>query len=294
MKINLLYSKRERSLLVLVYVILFLWAAVTLYPPLNILAKAFSGYEANVAGRVTLLPIDFQVSTFRKVVGSKDFLNSFMISVEITVMGTIVSVLVSSMAAYALSRKRLHGRTKFTVLFVFTMMFGGGLIPNYILIKGLGLLNTRMALFLPNAISVYNMLILKSSFESIPPSLEESAKIDGAKNIDIFFRIMLPVSIPTIAAVSLFLAVGYWNEYWSALMYITKDELKPLQLYLYDVISYYTSDSLNRADTAMLATDSPEGIKAVTIVAATLPIILVYPFIQKFFVKGVMIGSVKE
>jgi len=286
MKINLLYSKRERSLLVLVYVILFLWAAVTLYPPLNILAKAFSGYEANVAGRV--------VSTFRKVVGSKDFLNSFMISVEITVMGTIVSVLVSSMAAYALSRKRLHGRTKFTVLFVFTMMFGGGLIPNYILIKGLGLLNTRMALFLPNAISVYNMLILKSSFESIPPSLEESAKIDGAKNIDIFFRIMLPVSIPTIAAVSLFLAVGYWNEYWSALMYITKDELKPLQLYLYDVISYYTSDSLNRADTAMLATDSPEGIKAVTIVAATLPIILVYPFIQKFFVKGVMIGSVKE
>jgi putative aldouronate transport system permease protein len=294
MNIKLLYSKNERILLAVIYVILFFALAVTLYPQLNILAKAFSGYEANVTGRVTILPIDFQVHTFKKVVCSKNFLTSFLNSLYITVIGTILSVLVSAMAAYALSRKRLHGRTAFTILFVFTMMFGGGLIPNYILIKELGLLNTRLALFLPNAISVYNMLILKSSFEAIPQSLEESAKIDGARNLDIFFRIMLPVSVPTIAAVSLFLAVGYWNEYWSALMYITKDELKPLQLYLYDVISYYTSDSLNRADASMLEMDSPEGIKAVTIIAATLPIIVLYPFIQKFFVKGVMIGSVKE
>lgn len=286
-------SGQDQVLICIIYIILFFCSIITIYPFINIIAKSFSGYEANITGRVFLIPVDFQINTFKKVVLNSGFFKSFWVSFRVAIMGTALSILVSGMAAYALSRPRLRGRKFFTVMFVFTMMFNGGMVPNYILIRSLGLLNKLSALFIPNAISVYNMLILKSAFESIPIALEESAKIDGAKNFTIFYRIMIPITIPSIAAVSLFLVVGYWNEYWSALMYITDNNLKPLQMYLFDVINH-ASDPLKNLESSMLNMDSPEGIKAATILASTVPILLVYPFIQKYFVKGVMIGSVKE
>ncbi|MCI9336644.1 MAG: carbohydrate ABC transporter permease, partial [Lachnospiraceae bacterium] len=204
-----------------------------------------------------------------------------------------LSLFFSSLAGYVLSRERLKGRSFLTACFVFTMMFSGGMIPNYILVRSLHMLDTLWSLFLPNVINVYNMLIIKTAFEGTPPALEESAKVDGASNPRIFLSIMFPMIAPSVAAVSLFLAVGYWNEYWSAILYITKNGLKPIQLYLLDVVNY-ASDPLSGTESTFAFQDAPEGIKSATIIVATLPILALYPFVQKYFVKGVMIGSVKE
>lgn len=287
-------SKQDIFVDFIVYLTLILLALSTLYPFINIIAKAFSGYSANSAGRVTVVPIDFQVDTFLGVIASGSYLKSLFVSARVAIAGTILGLLVSGMAAYALSRKRLRGRKGLTVMFVFTMMFSGGMIPGYILMSNLHLLNTIWVLFVPGAINVYNMLILKSSFEGLPESLEESAKIDGATNMRIFFSIMLPISLPTIAAISLFFAVGYWNEYWGALMYITSNDLKPLQLYLLDVINRASDVLSGGVDASLSMKDSVEGVRAATILASTIPILFVYPFLQNYFVKGIMIGSVKE
>lgn len=286
-------SRGDRAIITVIYVFLFLCTAIMIYPFLNIIAKAFSGYTANTTGRVFLWPVDFQTDTVQSVIHNKKFLRSFFVSIRVAVFGTLLAILLSGMAAYVLSRKQLRGRRGLTVLFVFTMMFSGGMIPQYMLIHSLGMLNHITSLFVPGAVSVYNMLILKSAFEAISPALEESAKLDGAGNMTIFLRIMLPITKPSFAAVALFLAVGYWNEYWSAMLYITKEEWKPLQIYLMDVINAST-DTLANMDSAMLSMNSPEGVKAVTILISMIPVLIIYPFLQKYFVKGVMIGSVKE
>lgn len=286
-------TRGDKVLVAGIAVILFFCALITLYPFVNIIAKAFSGYTANSTGNVFLWPVDFQVDTFLGVIQNKKFLQSFWVSLQVAVLGTALAIFLSGMAAYVLSRKQLRGRKVFTVLFVFTMMFGGGMIPQYMLIHSLGMLNHISSLFVPSAISVYNMLILKSAFEGISPALEESAKLDGAGNMTIFIKIMLPITKASFAAVALFLAVGYWNEYWSAMLYITKEELKPLQIYLMDVINA-SNDTLSNIDAAMLSTNSPEAVKACTILISTIPVMIVYPLLQKHFVKGVMIGSVKE
>lgn len=292
MKSHIKKTREEVVLSVFIYTVLTIFCLSTLYPFVNIIAKAFSGYTANVTGTVFLLPIDFQTGTLARVVSNPQFYKSFWVSVQVTVFGTGLALLCSSLAGYVLSRERLRGRAFLTACFVFTMMFSGGMIPNYLLVKSLGLLNTIFSLFLPGAISVYNMLIIKSAFEGTPPELEEAAKIDGAANLRIFISVMLPVIMPTIAAVSLFLAVGYWNEYWSAMLYITDNNLKPIQMYLFDIINF-ASDPLSGTDSTFVFQDAPEGIKAATTLVATIPVLLLYPFVQKHFVKGVMIGSVK-
>ncbi len=285
-------TRQEKNMCIIIYGILSFFVLSTIYPFINILAKAFSGYEANITGSVFMLPKDFQTQTMANVITKLQFWKAFWVSLRVSVFGTALSIIVSGMAAFVLSRSKLRGRTLLTVVFIFTMMFSGGIVPTYIVIRSLKLLNTIWSLFLPGAISVYNMLILKSAFESVPPSLEESAKIDGASNITIFIKIMLPVVMPSFAAVSLFLSVGYWNEYWSAMLYITNNNLKPIQLYLLDIINF-AMDTTN-TDAIMALNDAPQAIRAATIIAATIPILLVYPFVQKYFVKGVMIGSVKE
>lgn len=282
----------DRAFVIMVYVVLALLAIMTIYPFINIIAQAFSGYIPNVQGRVFLLPIEFQTGTFKRVVLSTKYLQSALISLRVTLIGTVLSLIFTSFAAYPLSRRRLRGRRFLTAAFVFTMMFSGGIVPTYILMRSLKLLNSIWAMILP-ALSVYNMLVLKSNFESIPQSLEESAQIDGASDFRMFLRIMVPVSIPTYAAITLFISVGYWNSYQSAVLYITKAHLKPLQMYLVDVINY-AADPLKNLDSTMMEMDSPGGVQACAILAATVPVLLVYPFFQRYFVKGIMIGSVKE
>lgn len=282
----------DKAFVIMVYVVLALLAIMTIYPFINIVAQAFSGYIPNVQGKVFLLPIEFQTGTFKRVVLSTKYLQSAWVSLRVTLIGTVLSLIFTSFAAYPLSRKRLRGRRFLTASFVFTMMFSGGIVPTYILMRSLKILNSIWAMILP-ALSVYNMLVLKSNFESIPQSLEESAQIDGASDFRMFLRIMVPVSIPTYAAITLFISVGYWNSYQSAVLYITKAHLKPLQMYLVDVINY-AADPLKNLDSTMMEMDSPGGVQACAILAATVPVLLVYPFFQRYFVKGIMIGSVKE
>jgi putative aldouronate transport system permease protein len=277
-----------------IYVFLSLLALSTLFPFMNVFSKSVSAEWAVISGKVGILPKGFQLDTMKYVVTSGQFINSFSVSVFITFTGTLAAILISSLTAYPLSKKNIPGVKIILILFVFTMLFSGGLIPNYLLIKKLGLINSLGALILPGMINVFNLLLLKNYYESLPESLEESARLDGASNLTILFKIILPISAPVLATVSLFYAVSFWNDYFNAMLYITKPSIKPLQLYLRDIVidADNLAAGMNKSSDDLMNISS-EGVRAATIIASTIPIIMVYPFLQKYFIKGVLIGSVK-
>ncbi|RIX60196.1 carbohydrate ABC transporter permease [Paenibacillus nanensis] len=276
-----------------IYVLLILMGLMTLLPFVNVLSKSFSEEWAIVSGRVGVFPVGFQLDTMAFVVTNSQFLRSLWISVLISLIGTLASLLITSLTAYPLSKRELPGMGVLIVLFIFTMMFNGGIIPNYLLIRELGLINHLGSLVLPALISVFNMLVIKSYFESLPSSLEESAKIEGARNLTILFRIILPLSGPVLATIGLFYAVYYWNDYFHPMLYINSTSLKPLQLYLQDIVmNADTSSALDKSADDLMNVPA-EGVRAATVIASTIPILLVYPFLQKYFIKGVLIGSVK-
>lgn len=276
------------------YTILSIYAMIVLLPVLNVVFKAVSEDWAVTAGKVGLIPIGFQLNTLKYVCRSNQFINSFTISVLVTITGTVCSVILTSMTAYPLSKKNVYGMKPLLILYVFTMLFSGGMVPNYLLVKKLGLLNTFGALVLPSMFSVFNMLVIKNYFESLPESLEESAKLDGASNLVVLFRIILPLSLPVLATIGLFYAVGYWNDYFHAMLYVNKPALKPLQLYLRDVVlsAMDTAAELNLSAEEEMSL-STEGVRSATVVASMVPMMLVYPWLQKYFIKGILIGSVK-
>lgn len=284
----------DRFVDAVVYSILTLCLAVTLVPFLNVLSKAFSSETALVANRVTVYPIGFQTHTMRYVLSSAMFRLSLKNSVLVLAAGTALSMLVTALAAYPLSKRTLPHHRLLMLIFVFTMWFSGGMVPTYLLMQRLKLTNTLAALYLPGVISVYNMLILKNYYEALPDSLEESARIDGASNLTTLFRIVLPLSMPVLATVCLFTAVGLWNDFFSAMMYNTRANLKTLAQYLQEIVAESQTDtSMVRSADDMLENIIPEGVRAATIIASTVPILAVYPFLQKHFVKGVLIGAVK-
>ncbi|MDR2750434.1 MAG: carbohydrate ABC transporter permease [Clostridiales bacterium] len=276
-----------------VYVFVILYALMTLIPFLNIIAKAFSAEWALISGRVSIFPIGFQLHTIGYVIQNSLFVQSFKNSVIVVLLGTVLMVVVTGLAAYPLSKPNLPLRKPLLVIFVFTMLFSGGMIPQYLLMKDLKLTNTLQALFLPGAINVYNMLLIKSYFESLPESLEESARMDGASSFVVLIRIMVPLALPVFATVALFTAVGLWNDYFSPMIYNTQISVKTLSLYLRDVIVENLDDVTLAKTSDEMMNLLPEGVRAATIVASTIPILVVYPFVQKYFIKGVLIGSVK-
>ncbi|GGG17189.1 carbohydrate ABC transporter permease [Paenibacillus abyssi] len=285
----------ERVFNVLNYSFFIVLGIITLFPFLNVIAKSFSSEAAVVSGIVTVFPIDFQVGTYELVLGNTQFLNSFKITILVTVVGTFASLLMTVLAAYPLSKPNLKFRKPLLLIYVFTMLFNGGIIPTYLVMRELELVNTIWALFVPGLINVFYMLIVKNFFEALPDSLEESAKLDGASNMRILFSIILPLSKPVLATVGLFYAVLLWNSYFNAMIYITSPELKTLQLYLKELIAS-TQEVLTTAGQIDVNRDlnqAPEAVRAASIVTATIPILLVYPFLQKHFVKGVLVGSVK-
>lgn len=275
-----------------VYMVMAAYAVITLIPFLHVVSKAFSSEWALVSGRVSFYPIGFQLDTLKYVLSASLFGLSFKNSIIVTIAGTALSVLVTGLAAYPLSKPKLPARRPLLILFVFTMLFSGGMIPTYLWMKQLNLINTLQVLVLPGAINVYNMLLVKNYYESMPESLEESARIDGAGNAVILFRIVLPLALPVLATVCLFTAVALWNDYFSAMIYNTKTAVKTLPLYLRDIIREEVEDLSARSNDDLMNI-IPEAVRAATIVASTLPILVVYPFLQKYFIKGVMIGSVK-
>nr|WP_054955503.1 carbohydrate ABC transporter permease [Paenibacillus dakarensis] len=285
-------SVGERCFAVFNYIFFILIGCTTLIPFVNLIAKSLSSEAAVVSGTVGLLPVGLQFDTYKYVLQDSMFLSSLKTSLLLTVIGTTLSLTMTTLTAYPLSKVRLRGRKWLLLMFVFTMLFSGGLIPTYLLMQNLNLVNTLGVLFLPAMVNVFNMLIIKNYFEGLPDSLEESAKLDGAGNIRILIHIMLPLSLPVMATIALFFAVAFWNDFFAAMIYITNPELKPLQLYLKELIVSSSGDFLrNNIDAAINTT--PQSIQASSILLATLPILLVYPFLQKYFVKGVLVGSVK-
>lgn len=284
----------DRILSIVCYAFMIIAVLITLIPFLNVVAKAFSAEWAVMSGEVGIWPVGFQLDTMKSVITSDMFVSSFLVSIFVTVVGTIMSLLLTAVTAYPLSKRHLPFMKPILILFVFTMLFSGGMVPSYMLVKNIGLMNNVFSLILPVLISVYNMLIIKSYYEGLPEALEEAAKLDGATNVQILFRIILPMSTPVLATIGLFYAVAFWNDYFNAMLYISDPDLKPLQLYLREIILQATQS----ADTLQQSSDdlmniSPEGVRSATIVASTIPILITYPFAQKYFVKGVTLGSVK-
>jgi putative aldouronate transport system permease protein len=283
----------NRCLDIVVYAVLLLSGAATLLPLANVLSKALSDESAVISGKVGIIPIGFQLDTMKYVISSSQFLHSISVSLLVTVGGTVLSILLTAITAYPLSKRHLPGIGFIMVLFIFTMLFNGGIIPNYLLMKQLHLINSLWSLMLPALISVFNLLVIKSYYESLPEALEESARMDGARNLTILFRVVMPLSGPVIATIALFYAVYFWNDYFNPMLYINDPGLKPLQLYLRDIVMDADSSSaLNKSVDDMMNT-SPEGVRSATVIASIIPMLLVYPYLQKHFVKGVLIGSVK-
>lgn len=265
---------------------------VTLYPFVNIIAQSLSSQDAIAAGKVNLFPVGFNTVTYAAVAGDAMFWRNYGNTVLYTVVATAISMVLTTCYAYVLSKKHIKGRGLLIGVAVFTMFFNGGLIPNYILISSLGMKNTIWAVVLPNAISVFNLLVMKSFFEGMPLELEEAASIDGLNQIQTFIRIVLPLSKAVIATMVLFYAVSNWNAWFGAFLYMDKRELFPVTIYLRNLIAG-TSGVHDVGASVDNQTQVAANIKAVTMVLTVLPILTIYPFVQKYFVSGVMLGSVK-
>ncbi len=277
----------------IVYAILIGSGILCLFPFLNVLAKSLSANWAIISGKVGLLPVAFTMENMMFVIRDRLFQNSFLIAIFVTVVGTLGSVLLTSVTAYPLSKKHLPGIKFILLLYIFTMLFNGGLVPSYLLVKNLHLMDNLGSLILPALINVFNMLLMKNYYESLPESLEESAKLDGASNLRIVLSIIIPISAPVFATISLFYAVYFWSDWFHPMLYLNDPALKPLQLYLRDIILQASDENLLNQDIDSLLNLSPEGIRNATIIVSTIPILLVYPMLQRYFIKGILIGSVK-
>ena len=277
-----------------IYVFIAVITLTCIIPFIHVISKSISTDAFVVANKVFLIPKGPTLEAYRKVFNDSSILRSLYVSVYVTVVFTLLGMFLTSCMAYALSRPQFRGRRVMTFLCIFTLYFSGGIIPEYLLISYLGMLDTLWCLILPLSFSAYNLIIMKNAMmSSIPLSLEESARIDGAGHFRILAQIFIPLSKPIIATLSLFYAVGRWNAYQDALFYIKQRvDLRPLQLKLYYLV-VQANESFQLEATVINITN-PEVMKAACVVFATLPILLVYPFVQKYFVTGVMIGAVKE
>lgn len=282
----------ERLYTFVVYALLTVFCLLILIPLLHIISGSFSDPISLLKGEVGLLPKGFTTSMYETVFKDKEIWQGYWNTIVYTVVGTLISVTLTAFGAYPLSRKDFYGRNVYMGLFVFTMFFTGGMIPTYLLVKQLKMLNTMWALVLPSAVSTYNLIIMRTFFQtSIPGELAESASLDGCSDLGVFFRIVIPLSAPIFAVMVLFYGVAQWNSWFPALLYISDRSLYPLQMVLREVL--IQSDVSNMAGATGDVEIIGDGLKYATMVVATLPIMCLYPFLQKYFVKGVMIGAVK-
>jgi putative aldouronate transport system permease protein len=273
-------------------VVLTAIVVVTLIPFANIIARSFSAEGPIRAGEVSLWPKGFNLTTYGRVMTDSLFWTNYRNTVVYTVVATVIAMVMTTCYAYVLSKKHLKGRGVLVGIAVFTMFFNGGLIPNYVLVNSLGMRNTIWAIVVPNAINVFNLLVMKAFFESLPTELEEAAAVDGMNTYRTFLWIVLPLSKAVLATMVLFYAVSFWNSWFSAFLYMDRQDLFPVTVYLRNMIVGATTGSDN-SSSSDFALQVGANIRAVTVVLTALPIMLVYPFIQRYFVSGVMLGSVK-
>ncbi len=269
---------------------------VVIYPLVFVLSASISDPAAVLSGNMWLWPVNVSFTGYEKVFGNTELLTGYANTILYTVVGTAINVVMTVMAAYPLSQRSFVGRNLIMALLVFTMFFSGGLVPAYMIVRDLGMTNTMWALIIPSAVSVYNILIMRTYFQtSIPGEILEAAAIDGSSDFRSLVRIVLPLSLPILAVMVLFYAVGHWNAYFNALIYLTDRELYPLQLFMREIlIQGQMEEMINAADHTHAQTImDEETVKYAIIVVANLPIFLLYPFLQKYFTKGVMIGALK-
>ena len=288
-------SKTDHTFNIFNYIFLSIVALLVIYPLLFVVSASFSNPEYVISGEMWLWPKEFTLDAYEKVFKNKDIINGFVNTLKYTVFGTILNVIMTILAAYPLSRRDLKGRGFIMAFIVFTIFFSGGLIPTYLLIRDLGMLNTFWVMIIPNAVAVWNIIIMRTFFQALPHELEESAMIDGCGNFRILWSIVLPLSFPVIAVMVLFYSVGHWNSYFQALIYLQDQEKFPLQLILRQIlIQGQTDDMVETTSESFLAQQlSVEGLKYAVLIVANLPMLMLYPFLQRFFVKGVMVGSLK-
>lgn len=291
----------EKIFNIINYVLLTLLGFSTLYPFIYALVLSFNDGNDALKGGVYFWPRVFTLENYRKAFQNPNILGAFKISIGRTVLSIVFSVMLTALLAYAISKKGLPGRKYFVFFFYFTMLFSGGLIPRYVLYRQLGLINNFWIYVLPGLYSFYNAIIIKTYFDGIPDSLSEAAEIDGCSELQTFFRIMLPLSMPVLATVSLFVGVGSWNDWFTGEYFITKPDLIPAATLLNKLLSEATFESsigangfenINEA-LQMSSNVTPESLRMTFLIIITAPILCIYPFLQKHFVKGVMIGSVK-
>ncbi|MCI5550890.1 MAG: carbohydrate ABC transporter permease [Clostridiales bacterium] len=287
----------DRSFYVVVDVYLAICGIIVLLPLLHVLAQSLSDPMMVIAGRVSFFPINPTLDIYSQVIKSQNIMTGFMNTLFYAGVGTCLNLFMTVICAYPLARKGLWGRKVIVFIFTFTMMFGGGMIPTYLVIKQLGLIDTRAVMILPGAITVWNMIMCRTYFmSSIPEELYESASLDGASDIRILVSMVVPLSVPILAVMVLFYAVGHWNSYFDAMIYLNSPELYNIQLVLRNAINNVKSISENGAsDMANMVKNEANGeaIKYVLIVITMIPVMIIYPFVQKYFIKGIMIGSIK-
>ena len=271
-------------------IILLAISFIMLYPVLYVIAASFSEETAILRGDVVFVPVDAHVKAYQKVFQYPLLWQSYGNTLLYTGLGTVINLVLTVFGAWALSQKKMVGRRFFTLMCTFTMFFNGGMIPTFLVIRELRLLNTIWAILLPGAVSTYNMILMRTFFMQIPQSLVEAAELDGCRDFGVLFRIVLPLSLASLMTIGMFYAVAHWNSYFTAVLYLSKPELYPLQIILRQVVLLNEIVENSSSTENVMA----EGIKYATIVVAMLPMLCIYPFVQRYFVKGVLIGSVKE
>ncbi|REE67259.1 carbohydrate ABC transporter membrane protein 2 (CUT1 family) [Paenibacillus taihuensis] len=286
----------DKLFLTIVYIFLSIILLAVLYPLIYILSSSFSSPQAVISGKVWLLPVDFSLAGYKAIFSNPQIMTGYGNSLFYTVCGVLINVCLTVMLAYPLSKSTFYGRHLIMVILIITMMFSGGLIPYYLTVKSLGILNTRWAMLLPGAMAVWQVIIARTFFQSsIPKELGEAAELDGCTDIGFLWRVVLPLSKPILAVLVLMYAVGHWNAYFDALIFLKTQGLFPLQIVLRNILILNSIDSSMMVDANKMA--AMQGLRDLLkfslIVVATVPVLAIYPFVQKYFVQGILIGSLK-
>lgn len=286
-------SRKRKIDDIIIAVICFLFILLCLLPMINILARSLSSAQAMINNRVSFWPVEFTWESYYYVLQDSAFVGSLWWTALLTLICTLVSLTITILASYPLIYDNLKGRKFFNGMMLLTMYFSAGTIPNYLLMKQLNLINNPLVLIIPNCLSIFNMIILRSFLYTVPDSLRESAQLDGAGPINVLIRIYLPLSKPVLATLALFYAVGRWNGFSDALMYVPNPKYAPIQLKLYQVINNRSSIETSQQE-GFAAPVASEGLKSASVMFATVPILLIYPWLQRYFITGVTLGAIKE
>lgn len=295
-KLSRLRTKHPAELLfqILNYGFLTFFALLTLLPFWHVFVVSVTSYESYLNNKFILFPVDLSFSSYVTILGDSKIHQSFLLTVLIVVTSTLLHLLLTAIMSFPLSRNELKGRNVIMVFMVVTMLFSGGLIPHYLLIKQLGLINNVLVFIIPGAFAGFSVILMLNFFKQIPPSLDEAARIDGAGHLYVLFKIFIPLSMPIISTLALFYGVGKWNDWFTAVIFIDKAALYPIQNILREFLILGNMDTIGSGVFSKDANKLIVSIKMAIIVVATLPIVIVYPFLQKHFVKGVLLGSIKQ